>query len=47
MTSKKWITIKILSQLKNEINPVIESGQFHSVSDFVSYAIRNELRLQK
>jgi len=43
----KWITIKILDQLKNDISHIVKSGKFHSISDFVSYASRNELRNQR
>ncbi len=40
----KWCTIKILEEVKKEIEPNIEKGKFHSISDFVTYASRNEIR---
>jgi|LWDU01.1.fsa_nt_gi Arc/MetJ-type ribon-helix-helix transcriptional regulator len=43
----RWITIKILENLKKEIYPIIESGKFHSISEFVSHATRNELKKQR
>ena len=43
----KWITIKILEELRNEIKPFVDNGKFSNTSDFVTYAIRKELdRLQ-
>jgi len=39
----KWITIKILNSVKEDIQPLIETGKFSCVSDFVTHASRNEI----
>ncbi len=43
----KWSSVKILEEVKKEIIPIIERGKFHSLSDFITYASRNEIRNQK
>ncbi len=40
---KKWITIKILNSVKQDIEPFIRTGKFSNVSDFVTYSIRSEI----
>lgn len=44
----KWITIKILSNTKDEIETLIKkTGRFVNVPDFVEYALRRELEAQR
>ena len=41
--NNKWTTIKILNSVKEDIQPLIETGKFSSVSDFVTHVSRNEI----
>jgi len=44
----KWVTIKILRVIKDEIEFVIsKSGRFANVPDFVEFAVRKELDRQR
>jgi len=40
---KKWITIKILNSVKEDIQPLVQTGKFSSISDFVTHASRNQI----
>ena len=44
---KKWITIKILDSIKQEIEPYVRSGQYSNTTDFVTYAVRNQLKKEE
>ena len=41
--ANKWTTIKILNSVKEDIRPLVETGKFSSVSDFVTHVSRNEI----
>ena len=41
--TNKWTTIKILNSVKEDIQTLIETGKFSSVSDFVTNISRNEI----